>query len=245
MLLAVDIGNSSVKFGLFDHDRLTAKFSIPTKRDYLASEIAEDVGERLPAEIKRAMVCSVVPELNNAISEYVTHFVHAASRFATTADDFDLSFNFPIDHVGTDRLVNASAAATKYGVPVIVISFGTATTIDAVNAKREYLGGLIAPGIKVSAQALSFATSKLPDVEIAVPDHAIATTTERAIQSGVALGHVAMVEGLLSRVIDELGDEPKVIATGGYAKLIASETGMIDVVDQDLTLEGLRMLSAA
>ena len=242
MLLCVDIGNSSIKFGVFDNETLTTKFSIPTKRDHTPTTLAEEIGDRLSPNIDNAILCSVVSELDSTFADYISRFLHAEPRFVRTSDDFGFTVDFPIYTTGADRLVNASAAARKYGVPVIVVSFGTATTIDVVNSRREYLGGVIAPGIKVSAKALSLETSKLPEVEIEVPKKVIATTTQTAIQSGIVLGHVAMIEGLLKRVIDELGERPKIIATGGFAQLLAGEIDALDTVDSDLTLEGLQML---
>lgn len=243
MLLCVDIGNSSIKFGVFDHEKLTARFSIPTKRDYTPTTLADDIGDRLPTDIDKAIVCSVVPELNNSFAHHLSHSLNIQPRFVATSDDFGFTVDFPIDATGTDRLVNASAAARKYGLPAIVVSFGTATTIDVVNSRREYLGGVIAPGVKVSAKALSLSTSKLPEVEIRKPEKVVARTTEAAIQSGVVYGQVAMIEGLLKRVISELGEKPKVIATGGFAELLATEIDRVAIVDDDLTLEGLSMMA--
>jgi type III pantothenate kinase len=242
MLLVVDIGNSSTKFGVFDQDRLTAKFSIPTKRDITSAEVAAPVDGHLNHAIDAAIVSSVVPEANAAISDYLSHFLKHEPRFVSVNDDFGLTFNHAIDTIGTDRLVNSFAAAEKYGVPVIVVSFGTATTIDVVDNNREHLGGVIAPGPNVMAKALALAASKLPEVEIRKPEHVIGKTTESAIQSGVVLGHIAMIEGLLKRVVEELGDKPKIVAAGGYAEVIASEISLVDSVDPDLTLEGLRFL---
>ncbi|HYJ90250.1 MAG TPA: type III pantothenate kinase [Pyrinomonadaceae bacterium] len=244
MFLAVDIGNSSIKFGVFDHDELTTKFFIPTKHDYTADEIAKQVGNRLDSSTDAAIVCSVVPEMDQALSTYLSHAIGAEPRFVKTSDDFGLTFNSKTEGMGTDRLVNSFAAARKYGVPVIVVSFGTATTFDVINANREYLGGLIAPGINVTVKALASAASKLPEVDLIKPERVIAKTTETAIQSGVIYGHIAMVEGLLGRVASELNNNPKVVATGGFAELIAREINAIDIVDTDLTLEGLMMLDA-
>lgn len=271
MLLAVDIGNTSIKLGVFDRDQLTTKFFIPSKRDYSSAEIAEAVDKRIPALIGAAIVSSVIPEIDAAMAEYFSDYLSVKPRFVSTTDDFGLKFGFPIDTVGTDRLVNSFAAAEKYGTPCIVVSLGTATTIDVINQYREHLGGLIAPGINVTVKALALAASKLPEIELSKPERVIANTTETAIQSGIVYGHIAMVEGLLKRVIAELLSEPSavadglrqgkvnatalfqppatangsdttVIATGGFADLIAAETDLIDVVDNDLTLDGLRML---
>jgi type III pantothenate kinase len=268
MLLAIDIGNSSIKFGVFDRDQLTSKFFIPAKRDYSAAEIVEHVGDRLPALIEAAIVSSVVTEIDGAMAEYISRHLHIEPRFIATTNDFNLKFGFALDTVGTDRLVNSFAAVEKYGAPCIVVSFGTATTIDVINRDREHLGGLITPGMDVTVKALALAASKLPEVLLTKPERIIASTTEKAIQSGIVYGHIAMIEGLLKRVIAELQSVPgtvmtgafavvpksplatvsgsdsgiKVVATGGFADLVAPEIDLIDIVDNDLTLEGLQML---
>jgi len=242
MLLAVDIGNSSIKFGVFDGESLTTKFSIPTRRNYSASEIANKVDHQMPTSIDAAIVCSVVPEVDNAIAKFINDAFQIEPRFARSADDLGLSINFSVATTGADRLVNSFSAAEKYGLPCIVVSFGTATTIDVVSAKKEYLGGLIAPGIKVSAEALALAASKLPKVELVKPTSVIAQTTADAIRSGIVNGHIAMVEGLLKQIIEQLNGNLKIVATGGFAGLLASEIEQIEVVDEDLTLNGLSAL---
>jgi len=242
MLLAVDIGNSSIKFGVFDGNKLTTKTSISTKQDSTPTEINDRVGDRIAAPVDAAIACSVVPELEAAVAGFASHFLRTELHFVTSSDDLGLKFDFPIDRTGTDRLVNSFAAAEKYGAPCVVISFGTATTFDVVDRERRYLGGCIAPGMAVNAKALAQATSKLPEVEICKPENVIAKTTEGAILSGIVLGHVAMAEGLLQRIIKELNDKPHVIATGGFARFVAPDLGLIDHIDEDLTLEGLAML---
>jgi type III pantothenate kinase len=242
MLLAIDIGNSSIKFGVFDGNKLTDKSSIPTKREYSADEIAREAVPRLSHRFDSVIVCSVVPEVEKAIAAFTNETFEIEPRFVRSTDDIGLKIGFSVETTGTDRIVNSFAAVEKYGQPCIVVSFGTATTIDVVNKDREYLGGLIAPGIKVSAKALSLATSKLPEVEIRKPERVIAQSTNTAIQSGVFYGQIAMTEGLLSRVIDELGEKPRVIATGGFSEIISREVKAIDVVDLDLTMQGLNLL---
>jgi type III pantothenate kinase len=132
----------------------------------------------------------------------------------------------------------------KFGAPCVVVSLGTATTLDVVNSKRKYLGGLIAPGMRVNAKALAIAASKLPEVALSKPDYLIAQTTETAIRSGIVNGQIAMIEGLVQRAIAELGETPTVVATGGFAEMIAPEIKIIDVFDPDLTLDGLRFAAA-
>jgi type III pantothenate kinase len=244
MLLCVDIGNSSIKFGVFDDGNLTSKFSIPTKRDHDADEIAREVGDRMPHPIDAVIVCSVVPEVENAVAAFIGASFNASPRFVRSTDDLGLTINFNVETTGADRLVNSFAASEMYGSPCVVVSFGTATTIDAVNKDREFRGGLIAPGMKVSARALSLAASKLPDVvAIDKPANVIAQTTESAIRSGIVYGQIAMVEGLLRRVTAQMNEMPQVIATGGFAQLLASEIAAIDTVDADLTLKGLDLLN--
>ena len=247
MLLAVDIGNSAIKFGVFDGDRFTSKFSVPTNREISPEGLRHEIGDRIGPKIDAAIACSVVPEVDAGVSRFVADAFDIKARFVRSTDDVGLSMNFPVTTTGVDRLVNSFAAAEKYGVPCIVLSLGTATTIDVVNASREYLGGLIAPGMKVNARALSLATSKLPEVDINKPPSVVAQTTESAIQSGIVNGHIAMIEGLIERIKKELfgestGHNPMIVATGGFASVIAAEVSIIDTVDSDLTLSGLMML---
>lgn len=245
MLLAIDIGNSSTKFGIFDGDSLLHKFSIQTKRDYTAEELLFDrlkVHEQdfIQIDIDTCVVASVVPELSAVIEQVCNELFKITPRFVDAGWDF----GFPIDYdppsaAGVDRLVNCFAAAAKYGTPVVACSFGTATTIDIVSDENVYVGGIIAPGMATMAKALQLATSKLPEVALTAPDAIIGKTTVTSIQSGIVNGHVAMIEGLLKSI----GSSGKTVATGGFARMIASQTSAIDIVDENLTLEGLRLLA--
>ena len=245
MLLAIDIGNSSTKFGIFDGESLPHKFSIQTKRDYTTEELLFDrlkVHEQdfIQIDIDTCVVASVVPELNDVISQVCDQLFKITPRFVDASWEFGFAIDYdPPSAAGADRLVNCFAAASKYGTPVVACSFGTATTIDVVSEDNVYVGGIIAPGIATSAKALQLAASKLPDVSITTPDSIVGKTTVASIQSGIMNGHVAMVEGLLNKI----GNVGKVVATGGFARLIASQTKAIDVVDENLTLEGLRLLA--
>ena len=246
MLLAIDIGNSSIKFGVFESDSLVDKFLIQTKRDYTADELLFDrllyVNERFFA-IDTVVVSSVVPELDNSIRQACKEMLKVTPVFVDHTFDFGFKINYePVTALGTDRLINASAASEKYGKPVIVCSFGTATTIDAVNAASEYLGGAIAPGMNTLAQALHLKTSKLPQVAIEKPESVIGNTTVDSIRSGVFYGYLGLVEGIVRRMFDELGDTPKVVATGGFARVIAENCNFIDTVEENLMLDGLRIL---
>ncbi len=246
MLLAIDIGNSSIKFGVFESDTLVDKFLIQTKRDYTVEELLFDrlryVEERF-FSIDSACVSSVVPEIDDTVREACKKMLHVTPVFVDHTFDFGLKIKYePVTAAGTDRLVNAAAAVMKYGKPVIVCSFGTATTIDAVNANGEYLGGTIAPGMNTLAEALHLKTSKLPHVAIEKPAGVIGHTTVDSIRSGVFFGYLGLVEGILRRMFDELGETPTVVATGGFAKTISENCDLINIVDEILMLDGLRIL---
>ena len=266
MLLAIDIGNSSIKFGIFESGSLVNKFLIPTRPDYTIHELLfdrlRDIGGEFP-RIDEVAVSSVVPELDEVLRQACGDLIKITPVFIDHTFDFGLKINYePVTAVGTDRLINASAAVKKYGEPLIVCSFGTATTIDAVNSAGEYLGGTIAPGMNTLAEALHLKTSKLPLVAIEKPESVIGHTTVDSIRSGVFFGYIGLVEGLISRIDAELlsaaeglntwsgsegavnvtANKPSVIATGGFARLIAENCDLIDTVDENLMLEGIRML---
>jgi type III pantothenate kinase len=246
MLLAIDIGNSLIKFGVFDGEQLIDKFSIATRRDYSVEELHFD---RLQfssgkfIKIDRTIVSTVVPELIAPVREASQAQFKVTPVFIDHNTDFGISnMCDPPTNVGIDRLVNASAAVEKYGKPIIVCSFGTATVIDAVNEKGEFLGGVIAPGAKMMAASLHENTAQLPAVHIEAPEKVIGSTTVDAMLSGVVNGQVAMADGLIRRIAAELGSKPRVVATGGFAQIIAGTIKTVSVVDENLTLEGLRLL---
>ena len=246
MLLAIDIGNSLIKFGVFDGEELIDKFSIATRRDYSVEELHFDrlqftSGKFL--KIDRTVVSTVVPELVHAVREASQTQFKVTPVFIDHNADFGITNKYdPPTAVGIDRLVNASAAVEKYGAPAIVCSFGTATVIDAVNKDREFLGGVIAPGAKMMAAALHENTSLLPSIQIEAPERVIGSTTVDAMVSGVVNGQIAMADGLIKRTASELGSKPRVIATGGLAHIIAGPIKTVSVIDENLTLDGLRLL---
>ena len=253
MLLAIDIGNSSIKFGIFNGEELFHKFSIQTKRDYTADELMFDrlklVDDQfIQVDIATCVISSVVPELNPVFAEVCRELFRVTPWFVDRTWDFGLNVNYdPPESMGVDRLVNAFAAVSKYGKPSIICSLGTATTIDAVNGAGDFLGGVIAPGMVVSARALQVMTAKLPNVPIEKPKTVFGTTTTGSIQAGLVFGHAAMVEGIIRRMLMETAGfsssaELNIVATGGFAKLIAPEVPSITRVDENLTLEGLRFL---
>lgn len=245
MLLAVDIGNSNIKFGIFDGRQLVSRSSVPTKYDFASDNARLKQDLKVAPPVSAGIACSVVPPVEKHLADYLLEALGTPIRFVKNDDDFGLNINYhPIETAGTDRLVNSFAAVEKYGAPCIVCSFGTATTFDVVSDERELVGGTIAPGMKTMLKALHLSTARLPDVELEKPAHLLGNTTEAAIQSGVFYGHIAMVEGMIRRLKREVDDNARVIATGGFAPAIAENTDDIDVVDENLTLEGLSRLHA-
>jgi type III pantothenate kinase len=247
MLLAIDIGNSNIKFGVFDGAELTDKFSIATKRDYKPEELHFDrlqFADGKFLKIDQSYVSTVVPEMIDVVREASQVQFKVTPVFVDHNADFGIVNKYePPTAVGIDRLVNASAAAEKYGTPVIVCSFGTATVIDAVNKNGEFIGGIIAAGAKLMAESLHENTALLPAVQIEKINHVIGNNTADAIRSGIVNGQIAMADGLIKRVAAELGSKPRVIATGGFAQFIADGIKTISVIDENLTLDGLRLLA--
>jgi type III pantothenate kinase len=244
MLLAVDIGNSAIKFGLFEQETLASKFSIPTIRTATSDDLMHVVATRLDFPIDAAIVCSVVPEVDSALREFLRSNTGVEPIFVNNSFDFGLKINYePLDSLGTDRLVAAFAAVEMYGAPVIVCSLGTATTIDVVSADREFLGGVIAPGMNAMAEALHLKASKLPKVDAAKPESVIGNSTVDAIRSGVFYGYVAMVEGLIERFKKVVGSGARVIATGGSAEFIADKSEAFEIVELNLIMSGLQALT--
>jgi type III pantothenate kinase len=243
MLLAIDIGNSSVKFGVFDGEDMVSRFAVATGDVRAANEIADLPAELADKRFEAVIVSSVAPELNPVLGEFAREHFGVEPVFVDHTFDLGITIKYdPPSATGIDRLVAASAAAAKYGAPCIVCDFGTAATIDAVNAAGEYLGGTIAPGINTLSRALFQNTSKLPEIPVRKPDKAIGSSTAGSIESGVFYGYIGLVEGILTRVKNEMPEDARVVATGGSVDLIAGESSMIDVVDKDLVLEGLRLI---
>ncbi|MEO8573319.1 MAG: type III pantothenate kinase [Pyrinomonadaceae bacterium] len=242
MLLAIDIGNSAIKFGLFEREQLTSKFSIQTKRDATADEIWSAAGDRLRSGADAAIVCSVVPEIDIPMTKFLREVTNSEPTFVNNSFDFGLKINYePLESLGTDRLVNAFAVVEKYGAPCIVCSLGTATTIDVINAEKEFLGGIIAPGMDAMSAALHLKASRLPHVKVERPKHTIGNSTIESIRSGVYYGYVSMVEGMITRMRTEYGIS-RIVGTGGNVGLVSAEFAGLMTLDLDLTLNGLRIL---
>lgn len=240
MILTIDIGNSFTKFGIFENSFLQERTTIPTIRSQTSDEINAQTRIK---NINAVVISSVVPELNDIYEEYARKFFNLEPVFVNGTFDFGLKIKYnPPEKLGIDRLVAAFAAAGKYGKPCIVCDFGTATTIDAVNSRSEYLGGTIAPGIRALSKSLYSETAQLPRVEIEKPASVIGNSTVKSIQAGIYFGYIGLVDGIIERMTAELGEKAKVVATGGFAELIAETAENIEIVDENLMLEGLRLI---
>jgi type III pantothenate kinase len=249
MLFAVDIGNTSTTIGVFDGEKLRATWHMATGVHRMPDEYASLLLSLLrhqglgTADIKAVALCSVVPPLISTFEELFERYFNIEPMVvgAGVKTGVRIRMDNPRE-VGADRIADAAAAHHLYGGPVIVIDLGTATTFGIISKEGDYIGGIIATGIATAAEALFTRTAQLPRVELAHPKHVIGTNTVAAIQSGVIYGYASLVEGMLERIQKELGEKARVVATGGYAGLIAHETDVIDVVDPDLTLIGLRLI---
>ncbi|HEY8489817.1 MAG TPA: type III pantothenate kinase [Dehalococcoidia bacterium] len=249
MLLALDVGNTNVTIGIFEGEELVAHWRVATDQERLADEYGILLLNLLatsrlePSSVTDAVIGSVVPPLTPVFEEVCQRYFHtrALTVGIGTRTGVRILYDNPRD-VGADRVVDAVAAIRLYGPPLIVVDFGTATVFDAVSAEGDYLGGAIAPGIGIAAEALFQRASKLYRVQIERPRSAIGKNTVHAMQSGILFGYVGLVEGIVRRFQKELGGEAKVIGTGGWAHIIARETSVIDVVDENLTLTGLRII---
>lgn len=249
MLLALDAGNTNVTVGIFRDGELVEHRRLRTVREQTSDEWGILLMSLLrfasldPAALHGIIVSSVVPPLNGALAEMSQRYFHAEAMFVTAQTDTGLKILYenPAE-VGADRIVNSVAALHKYGGPCIVVDLGTAITFDAVTANAEYLGGIIAAGIGISAEALFSRTARLPFVDFRKPCHVIGTNTVASMQSGLYYGAIGAIDWIVERLIGELGDETRVIATGGQAGLIADGSRYIKFVDENLTLDGLRLI---
>lgn len=249
MLLVIDVGNSNTSLGVFDGETLVAHWRLTTNRARTVDEYgvhARNLFQLAGLDFKTIhaiAIASVVPPLNFTLKTMAETYFHLTPLFVdhTTATNLKILYE-PASDVGADRIVDAVAALKMYGAPCIIVDFGTATTFDVINENGEYLGGVIAPGIMISADALFDRAAKLPRVDIRRPERVVGTSTTAAMQSGLYHGYAGLVDGVLRKIIDELSARPKVIATGGLAPLIATGSEFIEIVDETLTLDGLRII---
>jgi type III pantothenate kinase len=251
VLLAVDVGNTNITLALFDGNRLAADWRVTSRREWTADEVAVELRQLFALReldlgvVSGVVIASVVPTVNPALVEAARRYLNCEPVMVGPGvkTSVRIRYDNPKD-VGADRIANALAAYSKYGGPVVVIDFGTAVTYDAINGEGDYLGGAISPGIEISLDALVSQTAMLRRVEPVAPDSVIGRNTVASIQSGLVWGFVAQVEGMVKRMVDELGGTAHVVATGGQAPLVAGLTHVIEATDPLLTLEGLRLIYA-
>ena len=249
MLLAIDVGNTNIVFGLFDGEKIVHQFRAESSRGRTSDEYAVVVRQLLamqgvkPEDVHAVIIASVVPALTEPMLALVRRAFGKEALVVGPGIKSGMAILYENPReVGADRIVNAVAAYERFKGPLIVVDFGTATTFDCVSAKGEYLGGVIAPGIQISADALFARAAKLPRVEIAKPPKVVGRNTQHSMQSGIVFGYVALVDGLVDRLVEELGGTHTVVATGGLAPLIAPMSRTIKHVEEELTLVGLRIL---
>ena len=249
MLLAVDAGNTDTVLGLFQDERLRADWRIATRTEITADELGVLLHALLsraaidPGAVDGMIVASVVPDLNEVLATTGQRYFDCAPLFVGPGLKTGMPILYENPHeVGADRIVNAIAAQARYGCPVIVLDFGTATTFDVVGPEGEYMGGVIAPGLGASAEALFRKAARLHHVSIRRPSRVIGRHTEQSLQSGLFHGYAALVDGLVHRIRAELGSDAPVVATGGLAPVFEPELDFLEAVDLGLTLTGLRIV---
>ncbi|OCL28567.1 pantothenate kinase [Orenia metallireducens] len=249
MILAIDVGNTNIVLGLYQNDELLIDWRISTDKGKTVDEygillinLFESNGFKLE-DIKKIIISSVVPPIINTLDEVAMKYfgVEALVIGPGVKTGINIKMDNPRE-VGADRIVNAVAASELYSGPAIIVDFGTATTFDALSAKGEYLGGVIAPGIGISTEALFDRAAKLPKIELKFPKNVIGKNTHDALQSGILYGFVGQVDGIVRRMKEEFAKDAKVISTGGLAELISPRSEEVNIVNEFLTLEGLRII---
>lgn len=243
-VLVVDAGNTNIVLGLFEGEELLSSWRLATARErtsdeygILARQLIGDVS------LEGALIASVVPPINGVISGMVQKFFGIEPLFVEPGIKTGIAIHVdnPLE-VGADRIVNCVAAYETYGGPAIIVDFGTATTFDVVTADAKYVGGVIAPGLTISAEALFARAARLPRVDIKRPPHVIGTNTVVNMQSGIFFGYLGLVDGILGRMREEVEGLKTIVATGGLAQLLAAESEHIEHVDETLTLRGLKII---
>src|SRR5580658_6333875 len=249
MLLALDAGNTNITVGIFQGSVLADHRRLRTVREQTSDEWGILLLNLLryaaldPAAIDGIIISSVVPPLNGALTEMSRRYFRTEAVFVTAQTDTGLKILYENpSEVGADRLVNGVAALHKYGGPCVIVDLGTAITFDAISADAEYLGGIIAAGVGISADALFSRTARLPLVDFRKPERLIGTNTVASMQSGLYYGAIGAIDGMIERLVAQLGPTTKTVATGGHASLLAGESRFIRNVDENLTLEGLRLI---
>jgi type III pantothenate kinase len=249
MLLTIDVGNTNLTLGLYQGETLGPRWRLATVHERMPDEyglqflgLLQHSGNT-PADLTGICLASVVPPLTGKIVEACQRFLGMDPLIVDAGVKTGVRIRYEDPRaVGADRIVDAAAVQALYKGPACVVDFGTATTFDAISAEGDYLGGAIAPGIGIAAEALFLRTAKLPRVDLQRPPNVIGRNTPHAMQSGLLFGYVSLVEGMVARFRGELGPNMKVIATGGLAEIVAKETGVIDVIAPWLTLDGLKIV---
>jgi type III pantothenate kinase len=246
-LLVVDLGNTNLVLGVYRGEELINSWRLATARERTADEYGilarQLVGDAIHNNLEGAIVASVVPPLNSAMTFMVRKYFGIEPLFVEPGVKTGIAIH--VDNpaeVGADRIVNCAAAHDKYGGPTVIVDFGTATTFDVVTANAEFVGGVIAPGLNISAEALFARAARLPRVDIRRPDHVIGTNTVVNMQSGIYFGYLGLVDGILARIRSEVPNLKRVVATGGLATLFAEDSEHIDEVDPELTMKGLKII---
>ena len=244
-LLVVDVGNTNIVLGIYRGDELVNSWRLATARERTADEYGILTKQLLGlnSDLEGAIVCSVVPPLNGAIETMMRRYFGVDALFVEPGVKTGIAIH--VDNpqeVGADRIVNCVAAHERYGGPTIIVDFGTATTFDVVTKDAEYIGGAIAPGLNISAEALFARAARLTRVDIRRPASVIGTNTIVNMQSGIYFGYLGLVDGILTRMKREIPDLKRVVATGGLATLFESDSEHIDEIDPDLTLKGLKII---
>lgn len=249
MLLTIDVGNSNILLGVFKDDRLLHDWRLLTEPEKTIDEygiLFQNLYKSVSLAIEETediIISCVVPPLLGTLEELCKKYFHLNPLIVEPGVKTGMLINYDNPReVGADRIVNAVSAYERYKKSLIIVDFGTATTFDCISSKGEYLGGAIAPGIMISIEALFHKASKLPRVELIKPKTVIGKNTVASMQAGIIYGYVGLIDGIVNRMKEELKDNPLVVATGGLAQLIATESETIDEVDELLTLEGLRII---
>jgi type III pantothenate kinase len=249
MLLTIDIGNTNITIGIYDREELAAAWRLATNHERMPDEYGWQILGLIrhagygPEDLHGSALASVVPPLTSTLLQACDAYLRQQPLVVDAGVKTGVRIRYEDPKaVGADRVVDAAAVNHLYGGPACVVDFGTATTFDGISAEGDYLGGAIAPGIGIAAQALFQRTAKLPRVDLARPPSPIGRNTVHAIQSGLLFGYVGLVEGMVARFRQELGPEMKVIGTGGLAEVIARETDVFQILAPWLTLEGLRLV---
>lgn len=249
LLLTIDVGNSNVTFGVFESNRLLKTFRIITQQSLSSEEYAKEIKNHLSDNLLQnvkwqgAVICSVVKPLTSLFAAVCSEILQLPVMIIThdSVTGIRIQTESPSE-TGTDRIVNSAAAFARFGGPCVVVDMGTATTFDVVTEHGVFLGGAIVAGLGLMAEALQLRTSQLPMISLEIPEKSIGRNTISAMQSGVVLGYIALIEGLLQKIEHELGQQPRIILTGGFAELLKNSFRFSAYFSPHLTLEGCRMI---